>query len=118
MGTNIATLVVPNCVLDRENPALDIDRYPGLVTLFTTLVGGYQVFLPILNPFDRPTKPPGSNQYQNVFRVKLTANSESTADMALMNMNLLGRKPEHLDEGLFIAVWDLGRTVQREDVGH
>ena len=115
VGAHVAALVVAELVLDRQHPPVGIDRDPGAMTLFAALVGRRQMLLPVLDPFDRAAEPPRRGQDQHVLGIELAADPEPAADMALVELDLRVREPEHPHQGFLVAVRDLGRPVQFED---
>jgi hypothetical protein len=116
VGADISALVVEDLVLDPEDAAVFINRNTCKVTLLAALVGAHQVLAPILDPFHRPLELHRRDQHQQVLRIKLAADAETAADMALMHMQRRRAAIEHAAERLAIAMRDLRGAVQLQQV--
>src|SRR6516165_3406853 len=58
MCAHIGTLIVKEFAIDAEQPPGLIDGSADTIVLFAGMIGGDEVFAPILDPFHRPPKPP------------------------------------------------------------
>ena len=103
-------------IVDAENAAVFVDRRFDLVALLARMVGGDQVFAPVFNPFDRLLEVQRRGADQHVFRVHFAADAETAADVALMELNLVGRAPEHQRETIPVPVRDFGGAVHLQNV--
>ena len=81
MGPDIGALSMKVLVLEREDPACRIGADADTMYLFSRMIGAHHVFVPILDPLDRPSQPQCSETDKNVLRIELSSNSESAADM-------------------------------------
>ncbi len=52
MRAHVGAIVVKELVVDPENVAIFVDRGPDLMTLLARVIGGNQVFAPVLDPFN------------------------------------------------------------------
>ncbi len=117
VGANIAALVVPELVLDREQSTIGGRRGADMVDLVARLVGGDQVLAPVFDPFDRPPQSQCRERRQHVFRIKLAAHPETTADMTFKEMHRGRGAAEHSCQGIPVPVRHLGGAVHFERVG-
>ena len=116
MGADIGALVVEDLVLDAEDMAVLVDRDAREMALLAALVGAHQVLAAVLDPFHRPVEPHRRDQHQQVLGIELAADAETAADMALVHMQRRRAALEHAAERLAIAVRDLRRAVQLQQI--
>ena len=116
MGAHIGALVVEDLVLDRENAAVAIDGGANVVTLLARMVRGDQVLAAILDPLDRPAQAHRRGTHQHVFGIKLAADTETAADMALVEVHRRERAPEHAGNLGAVPMRHLGGAMKLEHV--
>ena len=76
----------------REDVAVLVDRGAQLVALLARMVGGDEMLVPVLDPFDRPAEPQRGEADQHVLGIELAAHAEAAADMALEQMDARQRR--------------------------
>ena len=116
VGAHVAALVVEEFVVDGENVALRVDRGADLVVLLARVIGGDQVLAPVLDPFHRPVEPQRGEADQHVLGIKLAANAEAAADMALEQMHARGIAAQHAGDIVAVPVRHLGCAVELQHV--
>jgi hypothetical protein len=85
MGADVGALVVPELVVDCEQPSVAVDARLDPVGLLARVVGADQVLAPVLDPFDRAPEPQRRDADQHVLRIELAADAEAAADMRLVH---------------------------------
>src|SRR4051794_27449597 len=116
MGADIGALVVQNLILDSEDETVVVDRDAGKMALLAPLIGAHQMLAPVLNPFHRPAKPHGGDQYQHVLRIEFAADAETAADMAFVHVQRRWAAFEHAAQGFAIAMGNFCSAVQLQEV--
>ena len=114
MGPNIRTLVGEERVRQSADEAVGVDCRAQAMNLIPRVIGGHQVFPPILDPFDWQAKPQSSGADQHILGIKLTTDAKSAADMAFAQANTLRRQAEHPGNRVTIVMRDFRRSVHRE----
>jgi hypothetical protein len=116
MRTHIGTLIVKEFAVDAEQAPGFIDGSADTIMLFAGMIGGDEVFAPILDPFHRAAEPERGDTDEHVFGIKFAAHAEAAAGMAFMKMNRRGGAPEHARERITIPMRDFRRAVKFEHV--
>ena len=116
MRAHIGALVVEEFIVDRQDMSLFVDRGADAVALLARVIGGDQMLAPVLDPFHRPAKPQRGRANQHVLGIKLSTNSETSADMALVQMHTGRAASEHAGELVAVPVRHLGRAIHFQDV--
>jgi hypothetical protein len=116
MGADVGALVEPELVIKPQDDAVGINRHPHMVALLTRMVRSHQVLAAVLDPFDRVTEPECGEADQEVLGVKLAANAEATAGVALFQHHSGGAATEETGERVAVAVRHLGGSVQLQHV--
>ena len=116
VGAHIGALVVEEIIVDGEDVPVLVDRGAQLVALLARMIGGDEMLVAVLDPFDRPREPQRREADQHVFRIELAAHAEAAADMAFEQMDGGERPAENLGKLLAIAVRDFRRAMQFEQV--
>src|SRR5262249_39114964 len=111
MCAHIGTLIVKEFAIDAEQPPGLIDGSADTIVLFEGMIGGDEVFAPILDPFHRPAQPQRGDTGEHVFGIKFAAYAEAAAGMAFMEMDRGGGAPEHARERITIPMRDFRRAV-------
>jgi hypothetical protein len=115
VGAQIGALVEPEFVVETEDETARIDRGAHPVQLTARLVGGDQMLPAVLDPFDRPFEAERRGAGEDVLGIKLAADAEAAADMALVRVNAFLRQAEHPGQRLPVVVRHLGGTVEPQD---
>ena len=116
MGAHIGALVVEEFVVDAEQPPVSVHRGADAVALLARMVGRDQVLAAVLDPFHRTAEALGRDQHQHVFRIELAAHAEAAAGVALVEVDLRRREPEHAHQRVLVPVRHLGGAVQLQHV--
>ena len=116
MGADIAALVVEELVVKGENTALGVDRGANLMALLPRMIGGDQMLAPVLDPLHRAAEPQRGKADQHVLGIKLAANTEAAADMALEQMHAGGIASQHAGDVVAIPVRHLGGAMKLQHV--
>ena len=116
MGADIAALVVEELVVKGENTALGVDRGANLMALLPRMIGGDQMLAPVLDPLHRAAEPQRGKADQHVLGIKLAANAEAAADMALEQMHAGGIASQHAGDVVAIPVRHLGGAMKLQHV--
>src|SRR6266852_5325655 len=87
-----------------------------MVALLARVVRGHQMLMPVLYPFDRPSQPQGRETSQKILGIELAADAEPAARITLLQHHRGGAAAEHARQGVPIAMWHLGRTVEFQHV--
>ena len=114
VGAHVGALVMKEFVVNAEDASLGIDRRADAMLLLPRMIGGDQVLTAVLDPFHRPAKPQRRRADQDILGIKLAADAEAAADMALVKMNPRRREPEHPGDLIAIPVRHLGGAMQLE----
>src|SRR5579872_877476 len=75
-----------------------------------------QMLAPVFYPFDRFSQFQRGKTDQHIFRIKLAANAEAAADMALEQLHGFSFTPEQLRELIAIPMRHLGGAVHFQNV--
>jgi len=81
---HIRALIVKKLAVDGEQAAGLIDCGADTILLFAGMIGGDQMFAPILDPFHWTAQPQCAETGEHVLRIELAAHAEATAGMAFM----------------------------------
>ena len=92
---DIRSLVMEEVIVDGKQAAFRIDRGANSVPLLARMICGDHVFAPVLQPFYRASKPHRRHQDEDVFRIDLAADTETTADMPFVKMDPGRAATEH-----------------------
>jgi hypothetical protein len=87
-----------------------------MMALLPRLVGRHQMLAPVLDPFDRPAEPQRRECHEKIFGVKLAADAEAAAGVALFQHHGGRVAAEHARQGVSVAVRHLGGAVEFEHV--
>ncbi len=117
VGAQIPALVVKELVVDAENPAIGIDRRPDTVGLLARLVGGQQMFAPVLDPSDGTTQPQGGGANNEILGVKLAPDSETAANAAFEQIDFGPIEPQRPRDLVAVGMGALGTTVIFQPAG-
>jgi hypothetical protein len=117
MGANIRALIVEEFVVDREDPAILVDRGAHMVMLLARMIGGHQMLAPVLDPFDRAAEPERGERNEHIFGIEFPADAETAADMPLVEMHRGRATPECAGEQVAGSVRHLGGAVKLENIG-
>jgi hypothetical protein len=80
------------------------------------VIGGYQMLVPVLDPFDGPPQSHCRDADKKIFGVELAANPEPAAGIAFLQHHRARAAAEHARHGVAVAVRYLGRAVQFQHV--
>ncbi len=108
VGAHVGTVVVEELILDAEDAAFYIDGGAHSMRLLARMVGGDQVLAPVLDPLYRPLEFQRRGTDQHVLRVKLAADAEAAADVALVKLHGIAWPAKHLRQsgrGSSAAPW-------------
>src|SRR6185437_4864870 len=92
---HVGAVIVEEFIVDAEDMPFSVDCGPDLVTLMAGMIGGDQVFAPVLYPFYRFLERQRGGTDEHVLGIQLTANTEAAADMAFIELHLAGLAAEH-----------------------
>jgi hypothetical protein len=112
MGTQVGPLVMEEFVVNGEDVARWVDGGPDEVALFARMIGREQMLAPVLDPFHRPAQAHCCRADQNVFWIKLAANTEAATNVRFVQLNAREAASEYARKGLAILVWHLGCAMQ------
>ena len=87
MGAHIGALIVEIAVVDGQDAALVIDRGAHVVKLLARMIGGDQMFAPVLDPFHRPLEPHRSDADQDIFRIEFAADAEPPSHVRFVHVD-------------------------------
>ncbi len=116
MRADIGALVEEELVLQGQDTPLGIDRDAGVMVLLARVVGRHQMLAPILDPFDRAAQPQRGEAHQKILGVKLAADAETAAGIALLQHDRGGGAAEHAGQCVAVAMRHLGRAIELEHV--
>ena len=95
---------------------LGIDRDAGMMVLLARMVRRHQMLAPVLDPFDRAAQPQRGETHQEILGVKLAADAEAAAGVALLQHHRGGSAAEHPGQRVAVAMRHLGRAIQLQHV--
>src|SRR5262249_19379102 len=116
MRAHIGTLIVKEFAVDAEQPPGLIDASADTIMLFAGMIGGDEMFAPILDPLHRAAEPKRGDTGDAVFGIKFAAPPEAAAGMAFMKMDRGGGAAEHARERIAIPMGHFGGAVKFEHV--
>ncbi len=79
--------------------------------LLARMIGGDQMFAPVLDPFDRSAEFQRGGADQNVFRINFAADAEAAADMTLEKLDGVAFPSKHLRQCVAIPVRHFGGAM-------
>src|SRR5215216_5629795 len=81
VGADVCSHVGPDTTAQPENSAVAPARDLQLAVDLARMIGGQEVFPPILDPFNRPTELARRKWNQKVFRIEFSPHAEPAADI-------------------------------------
>jgi hypothetical protein len=112
---DIGALVDPEFVVEAEDFAALVDRGVHMMELAARVVGGDQMLVSVLDPFDGTPEAERRGADEHVLGIKLAAHPEPAADMPFVQMDPVEREPEHLRQRLPVVMRHLGGAVEPQD---
>ena len=116
MGAHIGALVEVEYVFQGQDLAVGVDRCASVVGLLARVVGGHQMLVPVLDPFDRPPQSHCGDADEKIFGVELAAYSKPTPGIAFLQHHRRRAAAEHARQCVAVAVRHLGRAVQFQHI--
>ncbi len=86
------------------------------MTLLARVIGGNQMFAPVLDPFNGFFESQGGRANEHILRVHFPANAEASADVALIELHLVRMPAEHERQPVSVPVRYLGGAVHLQNV--
>ncbi len=111
MGPDVGTEVHPEFRSQAEDPSVGVAGDGTEVALLPRVVGRDQMFLPILDPHDRPRHLTRRPHRQDILGVELTPNPEPSPDGILHEQQPIRIEVQQAGHGRPVPVGYLGRTV-------
>ncbi|CAB4936022.1 unannotated protein [freshwater metagenome] len=112
---HIGTLIEPKLIVEGLNDPFSSHGRAQAVHLIARVVGTDEVLASVLDPRNRSAQLPRRPTHQRILGVELTPNSESAADVILVQNNMRWCHSEHGAQGITVVVGHLGGTVEVEN---
>ena len=114
IGAGIGAEIGDDLAAQGEDRAVALGRDLQRTHDVARVVGRHQVFLAVLDPFDRAARAAARDRNQVVLGVELAARAEAAADIELDQLDRGVRQAEGPDEDPLVEIRHLGRAPEPE----